>query len=147
MVLKTMENFKEVPTIADAIGLEVLTGDAERVTGKMPVDSRTHQPFGLLHGGASVVLAETLGSVGSHFLVSDQGKVAVGVEVNANHIRGVRSGWVFGEAKLIHRGGKMHVWNIEIKDEKERLVCTSRLTVMIIPNPNADKSAAGKLVD
>lgn len=142
-----MENFKEVPTIADAIGLEVLTVEAERVTGKMPVDSRTHQPFGLLHGGASVVLAETLGSVGSHFLVSDQGKVAVGVEVNANHIRGVRSGWVFGEAKLIHRGGKMHVWNIEIKDEKERLVCTSRLTVMIIPNPNADKSAAGKLVD
>lgn len=143
MVLKTMENFKEVPTIADAIGLEVLTVEAERVTGKMPVDSRTHQPLGLLHGGASVVLAETLGSVGSHFLVSDQGKVAVGVEVNANHIRGVRSGWVFGEAKLIHRGGKMHVWNIEIKDEKERLVCTSRLTVMIIPNPNVDKSAAG----
>jgi 1,4-dihydroxy-2-naphthoyl-CoA hydrolase len=138
-----MENFKEVPTIADAIGLEVLTVEAERVTGKMPVDSRTHQPLGLLHGGASVVLAETLGSVGSHFLVSDQGKVAVGVEVNANHIRGVRSGWVFGEAKLIHRGGKMHVWNIEIKDEKERLVCTSRLTVMIIPNPNVDKSAAG----
>lgn len=147
MVLKTMENFKEVPTIADAIGLEVLTVEAERVTGKMPVDSRTHQPFGLLHGGASVVLAETLGSVGSHFLVSDQGKVAVGVEVNANHIRGVRSGWVFGEAKLIHRGGKMHVWNIEIKDEKERLVCTSRLTVMIIPNPNAGKSAAEKPVD
>lgn len=143
MVLKTMENFKEVPTIADAIGLEVLTVEAERVTGKMPVDSRTHQPLGLLHGGASVVLAETLGSVGSHFLVSDQGKVAVGVEVNANHIRGVRSGWVFGEAKLIHRGGKMHVWNIEIKDEKERLICTSRLTVMIIPNPNVDKSAAG----
>ena len=138
-----MENFKEVPTIADAIGLEVLTVEAERVTGKMPVDSRTHQPLGLLHGGASVVLAETLGSVGSHSLVSDQGKVAVGVEVNANHIRGVRSGWVFGEAKLIHRGGKMHVWNIEIKDEKERLICTSRLTVMIIPNPNVDKSAAG----
>ena len=147
MVLKTMENFKEVPTIADAIGLEVLTVEAEHVTGRMPVDSRTHQPFGLLHGGASVVLAETLGSVGSHFLVSDQGKVAVGVEVNANHIRGVRSGWVFGEAKLIHRGGKMHVWNIEIKDEKERLVCTSRLTVMIIPNPNAGKSAAEKPVD
>lgn len=142
-----MENFKEVPTIADAIGLEVLTVEAEHVTGRMPVDSRTHQPFGLLHGGASVVLAETLGSVGSHFLVSDQGKVAVGVEVNANHIRGVRSGWVFGEAKLIHRGGKMHVWNIEIKDEKERLVCTSRLTVMIIPNPNAGKSAAEKPVD
>ena len=135
------ENLNEVPTIADAIGLEVLTVEAEQVTGRMPVDARTHQPYGLLHGGASVVLAETLGSVGSHFLVADQGKAAVGVEVNANHIRGVRSGWVHGEAKLIHRGGKMHVWNIEIKDDKERLVCTSRLTVMIIAQPQKNDSA------
>ena len=135
------ENLNEVPTIADAIGLEVLTVEAERGTGRMPVDARTHQPYGLLHGGASVVLAETLGSVGSHFLVADQGKAAVGIEVNANHIRGVRSGWVHGEAKLIHRGGKMHVWNIEIKDDKERLVCTSRLTVMIIAQPQKNDSA------
>lgn len=68
------ENLNEVPTIADAIGLEVLTVEAERVTGRMPVDARTHQPYGLLHGGASVVLAETLGSVGSHFLVADQAR-------------------------------------------------------------------------
>lgn len=135
------ENLNEVPTIADAIGLEVLTVEAEQVTGRMPVDARTHQPYGLLHGGASVVLAETLGSVGSHFLVADQGKAAVGVEVNANHIRGVRSGWVHGEAKLIHRGGKMHVWNIEIKDDKGRLICTSRLTVMIIAQPQKNDSA------
>ena len=135
------ENLNEVPTIADAIGLEVLTVEAERVTGRMPVDARTHQPYGLLHGGASVVLAETLGSVGSHFLVADQGKAAVGIEVNANHIRGVRSGWVHGEAKLIHRGGKMHVWNIEIKDDKGRLICTSRLTVMIIAQPQKNDSA------
>ena len=135
MVLKVMKNLNDVPTIADAIGLEVLTVEPERVTGKMPVDSRTHQPYGLLHGGASVVLAETLGSVGSHFLVAEQGKAAVGVEVNANHVRGVRTGWVYGEAKLVHRGGKMHVWAIDIKDDKERLVCTSRLTVMIIPQP------------
>ena len=135
------ENLNEVPTIADAIGLEVLTVEAERVTGRMPEEARPHQPYGLLHGGASVVLAETLGSVGSHFLVADQGKAAVGIEVNANHIRGVRSGWVHGEAKLIHRGGKMHVWNIEIKDDKERLVCTSRLTVMIIAQPQKNDSA------
>ena len=135
------ENLNEVPTIADAIGLEVLTVEAEQVTGRMPVDARTHQPYGLLHGGASVVLAETLGSVGSHFLVADQGKAAVGIEVNANHIRGVRSGWVHGEAKLIHRGGKMHVWNIEIKDDKGRLICTSRLTVMIIAQPQKNDSA------
>lgn len=132
---KEMEGMNAVSTIANAIGLEVLTVEAERVTGKMPVDHRTHQPYGMLHGGASVVLAETLGSVGSHFLVADQGQAAVGVEVNANHLRSVRSGWVHGEAKLIHRGGKMHVWNIEIKDDGGRLVCTSRLTVMIIPKP------------
>ena len=138
------ENLNEVPTIADAIGLEVLTVEAERVTGRMPVDARTHQPYGLLHGGASVVLAETLGSVGSHFLVADQGKAAVGVEVDANHVRGVRSGWVHGVANLIHRGGKMHVWTIEIKDDKERLVCTSRLTVMIIAQPQKNGSASAE---
>ena len=103
------------------------------VRGKMPVDSRTHQPYGLLHGGASVVLAESLGSVGSHVLVEAQGKGAVGVEVNANHIKGVRSGWVHGTATLRHRGGRLHVWNIDICDDEGELVCTSRLTVMIVP--------------
>jgi len=130
-----MDELKSVPTIADAIGLEVTKVEEGRVLGKMPVDKRTHQPYGLLHGGASVVLAETLGSVGSHYLVHEQGKAAVGVEVNANHLKSVRDGWVFGEAKLIHRGGKMHVWSIEIRDEFEQLICISRLTVMIIPQP------------
>jgi len=130
-----MDELKSVPTIADAIGLEVTKVEEGRVLGKMPVDKRTHQPYGLLHGGASVVLAETLGSVGSHYLVHEQGKAAVGVEVNANHLKSVRDGWVFGEANLIHRGGKMHVWSIEIRDEFEQLICISRLTVMIIPQP------------
>jgi len=130
-----MDDLKGVPTIANAIGLEVLEVEEDRVTGRLPVDHRTHQPYGLLHGGASVVLAETLGSVGSHYLVAKDGKAAVGVEVNANHLRSVRTGWVYGEARLLHRGGKMHVWSIEIRDERERLVCTSRLTVMIIPQP------------
>ncbi|HBP45060.1 MAG TPA: thioesterase [Flavobacteriales bacterium] len=129
---------RSVPTIADAIGLEVLEISEEQVKGRLPVDHRTHQPYGLLHGGASVVLAETLGSVGSHFLVADQNKVAVGVEVNANHVRSVRSGWVYGVATLIHKGGKMHVWGIDIRDEAERLVCTSRLSVMIINQPNKE---------
>ena len=79
--------------------------------------------------------AETLGSVGSHYLVADQNKAAVGVEVNANHVRSVRSGWVYGVANLSIKG-KMHVWSIDIRDEQERLVCTSRLTVMIINKPN-----------
>lgn len=130
-----MDELKSVPTIADAIGLEVTKVEEGRVFGKMPVDHRTHQPYGLLHGGASVVLAETLGSVGSHYLVHEQGKAAVGVEVNANHLKSVRSGWVYGEANLVHRGGKMHVWSIEIRDEFEQLICISRLTVMIIPQP------------
>jgi 1,4-dihydroxy-2-naphthoyl-CoA hydrolase len=133
-----MNDLSGVPTIADAIGLEVLSVEPDCVTGRLPVDHRTHQPYGLLHGGASVVLAETLGSVGSHFIVKDQGKAAVGVEVNANHVRSVRSGWVYGQANLVHKGGKMHVWSIEIKDEDDRLVCTSRLTVMIISIPSGN---------
>lgn len=119
-------------TIAESLGLELTSVEDGVVKGKMPVDSRNHQPSGLLHGGASVVLAETLGSVGSHFLVSHKGKGAVGIEINANHVRPVRSGWVYGTAILKHRGGKIHVWSIDIKDSKDNLICTSRLTVMII---------------
>jgi uncharacterized protein (TIGR00369 family) len=124
-------------TIAAQLGLEVTRLEPGYVEGTLPVDHRTHQPYGLLHGGASVVLAETLGSVGSHFLVADEGKLAVGVEVNCNHLRGVRSGTVTGKATLEHRGGRMHVWSIAIENEQGKKVATSRLTVMIIPNPEA----------
>ncbi len=119
-------------TIGEVLGIEITDIKNDCVKGKMPVDSRTHQPYGMLHGGASVVLAETLGSVGSHFLVKDDGKAAVGIEVNANHLKGIRKGWVYGEAKIVHRGGKLHVWSIDIKNESGDLICTSRLTVMII---------------
>ena len=121
-------------TIAEALGMELTDLQDGVVKGRLPVDSRTHQPYGLLHGGASVVLAETLGSVGSHFLVADQGKGAVGVEVNANHVKGVRDGWVHGTATLAHKGGRIHVWNIDIRNDDGDLVCTSRLTVMIVPS-------------
>lgn len=120
-------------TIAESLGLEITSIEDGVVQGKLPVDVRTHQPYGLLHGGASVVLAETLGSVGSHMLVESSGKGAVGIEVNANHLKGVRSGWVHGTATLTHRGGRLHVWNIDIRDDEGDLVCTSRLTVMIVP--------------
>mgnify|MGYP002007448665 CR=1 FL=1 len=120
-------------TIAESLGLEITSIEDGVVQGKLPVDARTHQPYGLLHGGASVVLAETLGSVGSHMLVESSGKGAVGIEVNANHLKGVRSGWVHGTATLTHRGGRLHVWNIDIRDDEGDLVCTSRLTVMIVP--------------
>lgn len=124
-------------TIGDTLGIEILKVNRGNVVGRMPVDHRTHQPYGLLHGGASVVLAETLGSVGSHFIAASKGKAAVGIEVNANHLRSVRSGWVTGNARLHHEGGKLHVWHIDIEDEEGRAVCTARLTVMLIPNPNS----------
>ena len=119
-------------TIGEVLGIEIIEITNDCVKGKMPVDSRTHQPYGMLHGGASVVLAETLGSVGSHFLVKDEGKAAVGIEVNANHLKSIRKGWVYGEANIVHRGGKLHVWSIDIKNEAGDKICTSRLTVMII---------------
>jgi uncharacterized domain 1 len=97
----------------------------------MPVDSRTHQPFGLLHGGASVVLAETLGSVAGYLCTTGEEKV-VGVEVNANHIRSVRSGRVRGVCKAVHAGRRHQVWQIEIFDEKDKLCCVSRLTTAVV---------------
>ena len=124
-------------TISDSLGLELISVEHGTVVGKMPVDSRTHQPYGLLHGGASVVLAETLGSVGSHFIAAPKGKAAVGIEVNANHLRGVKSGWVTGTARLHHEGGKLPVWHIEIVDDAGSAICTSRLTVMLIPGPTS----------
>ena len=130
-----MSNLKSLSknTIAEAIGLNLTSVEEGVVKGELPVDHRTHQPYGLLHGGASVVLAETLGSVGSHFLVEQDGKGAVGIEINANHVRPVSSGTVYGTATLKHKGGKIHIWSIDINDQLGRLVCTSRLTVMIVP--------------
>lgn len=98
----------------------------------MPVDSRTQQPFGLLHGGASVTLAETLGSVAANYCVDPQRQFCVGLEINANHIRAVRSGRVTGTARPIHVGGRTQVWDIRIEDEQNRLTCISRLTVSIV---------------
>ena len=97
----------------------------------MPVDGRTHQPFGLLHGGASVVLAETLGSVAGYLCTEGEQKI-VGLEVNANHIRGVRSGRVRGVCRALHVGGRHQVWQIEIFDEQDRLCCSSRLTTAVV---------------
>ena len=119
-------------TIAEVLGIEITSIEEGIVKGNMPVDSRTHQPYGMLHGGASVVLAETLGSIGSHFLVENLGKAAVGLEVNANHLKSIQSGWVFGEARIVKKGGRVHVWSIELKDKEGELICTSRLTVMIV---------------
>lgn len=111
------------------IQFERLTDDTIEAT--MPVDSRTHQPFGLLHGGASVVLAETLGSVAG-YLCTEGDQKAVGLEVNANHIRSVRSGRVRGICSALHTGGRHQVWQIDIYDEQARLCCSSRLTTAVV---------------
>ncbi|AJF73699.1 MULTISPECIES: 1,4-dihydroxy-2-naphthoyl-CoA hydrolase [Raoultella] len=111
------------------IRFDVFTDDTIEAT--MPVDSRTHQPFGLLHGGASVVLAETLGSVAGYLCSEGEQKV-VGLEVNANHIRSVRGGRVRGVCKALHVGSRHQVWQIEISDEQGRLCCSSRLTTAVV---------------
>lgn len=97
----------------------------------MPVDHRTHQPLGMLHGGASVVLAETLGSIAANYCVSEE-HYCVGLDINANHVRAMRSGFVKGIAKPTHLGVTTQVWQIDIVDERDRLVCTSRLTIAVM---------------
>lgn len=98
----------------------------------MPVDARTHQPFGLLHGGASVVLAESLGSLAGYLCLEDMNKAVVGQEINANHIGSVRNGKVIGRAEPIHVGRTSQVWQVTIKDEKDKLICVSRMTLAVI---------------
>jgi 1,4-dihydroxy-2-naphthoyl-CoA hydrolase len=113
-------------------------GDFIRAT--MPVDSRTRQPYGLLHGGASVVLAETLGSTGAVMCVDRAGFLCVGQEINANHVRSARRGQVTGTARPVHLGGRSHVWAIEIVDDEQDLVCVSRLTIAIVKVGTLNKS-------
>jgi len=106
----------------------------------MPVNERTHQPFGLLHGGASVTLAETIGSVASMQCVDPDQYLCVGQEINANHLRGLSSGTVTATARPFHLGSRSHVWHIEIRDEGERLVCVSRLTMAIVERRAEERS-------
>jgi 1,4-dihydroxy-2-naphthoyl-CoA hydrolase len=109
------------------------------VRGTMPVDPRTHQPYGLLHGGASVALAETLGSTGANLCVDQDRHLCVGQEINANHLRSVRRGLVTGTARPVHLGGRSQVWGIEIRDETGALVCVSRLTMAVLDLQKAAK--------
>jgi len=117
------------------LGIEYTELGDDYICAQMPVDNRTRQPAGLLHGGASAALAETLGSMGSVLLIDHEKQTIVGVEINANHLRKVKEGYVFGKATLIANSRKLHVWEIRISDEKMRLVCLSRLTVMVIEKP------------
>lgn len=108
----------------------------DSLSATMPVDERTHQPAGILHGGASVVLAETLGSIASYMCIDPERYQAVGLEINANHLRPVKSGKVTGICKPLHIGAKTHVWEIKIYDARGKMNCVSRLTVAIIPKNN-----------
>ncbi|UJF17434.1 hotdog fold thioesterase [Vibrio sp. SS-MA-C1-2] len=118
-------------TLVEHIEIEFTELGDNYVTATMPVKSITHQPLGMLHGGASVVLAETLGSVAAHLSVSDD-YYCVGLDINANHIRAVRSGTVIGKASPLHIGATTQVWQIEITDERERLISIQRLTVSVL---------------
>ena len=120
-------------TIANHLGIEFTEIGTDYIVAKMPVDHRTHQPFGILHGGASVVLAETLGSIASYLCLKDPRKQhAVGLEINANHIRSVKEGYVYGRVTPIHVGRSTQIWEIKISNEENKLVCISRLTVAIV---------------
>lgn len=120
-------------TMGEYIGIEWAEMGNDYIKAKMPVDNRTRQPYGLLHGGASCVLAETIGSVASAMVVDHDRFYCVGMEINANHVRSAKSGFVTGTATPLHLGANSHVWDIRIHDELNKLVCVSRLTVAVIP--------------
>ena len=129
-----MVNERIKDTMVSTLGIEITDFGDRHISGKMPVDDRTRQPFGLLHGGASVAFAETLGSMGAGNQIDLDEFSVVGIEINSSHLRAVRSGWVFGKATPIRIGRTIQVWNINIKNEKDEAVCKSRLTLAVIKN-------------
>lgn len=130
----SIEHFRQLGkgTMGEYLGIEWTELGDDFLKARMPVDHRTRQPYGLLHGGASCALAETIGSVASAMVVDHAKFYCVGLEINANHIRSAREGFVTGVATPLHIGSSTHVWDIKIYDEKEKLVCVSRLTVAVI---------------
>lgn len=128
MDMKPMEE-----TIIGLLGIEFGEMTKDRVTATMPVNSSTHQPYGQLHGGASVVLAESVASFGTLNLLDQEKETAVGLEINANHIRGKKDGIVTAIGTPLHKGRKTMVWDIQIVDEEEKLICVSRCTMAIVP--------------
>jgi len=130
--LEDIQRASSTPNLADALGIEFTDIGPDYLRGSMPVDERTRQPYGLLHGGASVALAETLGSFGCYLTLNPKTHYNVGLEINANHVRSVREGVVTGTARPIHMGRTTHIWEIRIVDERDKLVCISRLTLAVL---------------
>lgn len=120
-------------TLHESLGINITTLEEGKVTATMPVDEKTKQPFGYLHGGASVALAETVASIGAAMMIDLDKENCFGMEINANHIRSMRDGMVTAVAEIVHRGRTTMVWDIRIRDEQERLVCISRCTIAIVP--------------
>ena len=119
-------------TMGEQIGIVFTELGDDYIKATMPVDHRTHQPYGLLHGGASAALAETLGSVASALVIDQEKFICVGIEINANHIRSAKEGFVYGHCSPLHIGSSTHVWDIKITNEQGKLVCVSRLTVAVM---------------
>lgn len=130
----SLEKLNEIcrNTLCEHLGIVFTEIGDDHLVATMPVDQRTKQPLGLLHGGASVVLAESLGSIASAFSIDTAKKMPVGIEINANHLKSASSGRVTGKVTAVRRGHSLHVWNIEIHNEQKELICVSRLTVMIV---------------
>lgn len=122
-------------TMNEFLGIEWVELGNDYLIMRMPVEDKTKQPYGLLHGGASCTLAETVGSLASHFVIDPEKFICVGLEINANHVRSARSGYVTATCTPLHIGTSTHVWDIKIKDDKQKLVCISRLTVAILKKP------------
>ena len=125
-------NTRSTGTLVTHIGIEYTAIGDDYIQARMPVDHRTVQPARILHGGASVVLAETLGSVAAYLCIDPTQKMAVGLEINANHVRSVRDGYVTGTVKPLHIGKSTQIWQIHIRDDQERLVCISRITMAVL---------------
>ena len=119
-------------TLVEHIGIEYTEIGDDYIKARMPVDHRTVQPARILHGGASVVLAETLGSVAAYLCIDPEQKMAVGLEINANHVRSVREGYVTGTVRALHIGNSTHIWEIHVRDDRDRLVCISRITMAVL---------------
>ena len=130
-ILKAV-NDKSRGTMVSTLGIEITDFGDKHISGKMPVDDRTKQPFGLLHGGASAAFAETLGSIGAGSQVDLERYSVVGIELNSSHLKAVKNGWVYGKAAPIRIGRTIQVWDINIKNDNDETVCKSRLTLAII---------------
>ena len=131
IILQKINKFQK-NTMTENIGIQITDFGDDSIEGKMPVNNKTKQPFGLLHGGASAAFAETLGSIGANMIIDSDNFSAVGIELNVSHLKSIINGWVFGRATAVRIGKKIQVWQIIIKDDNQNKICIGRLTLAIL---------------